>query len=82
MVQVIWLQAIFTGIINANKLESNDIYLTNKSNEERLKTFSTRLGVEYSYDDAALLKGADYVLGTKPHDFETVAKRIRPYIQE
>ena len=32
------------------------------SNEERLKTFSTRLGVEYSYDDAALLKGADYVL--------------------
>lgn len=54
-------QAIFTGIINANKLESNDIYLTNKSNEERLKTFSTRLGVEYSYDDAALLKGADYV---------------------
>ena len=23
-------QAIFTGIINANKLESNDIYLTNK----------------------------------------------------
>lgn len=76
-------QAIFTGIINANKLESNDIYLTNKSNEERLKTFSTRLGVEYSYDDAALLKGADYVfLGTKPHDFETVAKRIRPYIQD
>ncbi|MCE5089743.1 pyrroline-5-carboxylate reductase [Staphylococcus devriesei] len=76
-------QAIFKGIINSKKLNSDDIYLTNKSNEESLKKFAEELGVEYSYDDETLLKDADYVfLGTKPYDFETVAKRIRPYITD
>ena len=32
-------QAIFTGIINSNNLDPNDIYLTNKSNEQALKDF-------------------------------------------
>lgn len=32
-------QAIFTGIINSNNLDPNDIYLTNKSNEAALKRF-------------------------------------------
>ena len=27
------------------------------------------------------IKDADYVLGTKPHDFETVASRIKSHIQ-
>ncbi len=76
-------QAIFKGIINSKTLNSNDIYLTNKSNEERLKQFAEELGVEYSYDDEALLKDADYVfLGTKPYDFEEVAKRIQPHITD
>lgn len=74
-------QAIFTGIINSNNLNPNDIYLTNKSNEQALKNFADALGVNYSYDDEALLKNADYVfLGTKPHDFEDLADRIRVYI--
>ncbi|HEI9174032.1 TPA: pyrroline-5-carboxylate reductase [Staphylococcus aureus] len=61
-------QAIFTGIINSSNLDANDIYLTNKSNEQALKAFAEKLGVNYSYDDATLLKDADYVfLGTKPH---------------
>ena len=49
-------QAIFTGIINSNNLNANDIYLTNKSNEQALKSFAEKLGVNYSYDDEALLK--------------------------
>ena len=74
-------QAIFTGIINSNNLNANDIYLTNKSNEQALKSFAEKLGVNYSYDDEALLKDADYVfLGTKPHDFENLANRIREHI--
>ena len=54
-------QAIFTGIINSSNLGADDIYLTNKSNEQALKDFAERLGVNYSYDDAELLKDADYV---------------------
>ncbi len=69
-------QAIFTGIINSSNLDANDIYLTNKSNEQALKAFAEKLGVNYSYDDATLLKDADYVfLGTKPHDFDALATR-------
>ena len=76
-------QAIFKGIINSKKLKSHDIYLTNKSNEEALKNFAEELGVEYSYDDENLLQDADYVfLGSKPYDFEKVAQRIQPYINE
>lgn len=75
-------QAIFKGIINSKKLKSHDIYLTNKSNEEALKNFE-ELGVEYGYDDENLLQDADYVfLGSKPYDFEKVAQRIQPYINE
>lgn len=74
-------QAIFTGIINSNNLESNDIYLTNKSNEQALKDFAEKLGVNYSYDDAELLKDADYIfLGTKPHDFDALAERIKSHV--
>ncbi len=29
--------AIFTGIVNSNVIDSNDIYLTNRSNEVALK---------------------------------------------
>lgn len=73
--------AIFTGIVNSNVIDSNDIYLTNRSNEQALKDYAQQLGVNYSYDDKALLAKADYVfIGTKPHDFEALAERIRPYI--
>lgn len=75
--------AIFTGIVNSNVIDSNDIYLTNRSNEVALKGYADELGVNYSYDDEALLKDADYVfLGTKPYDFDNLAERIKPYIVE
>lgn len=75
--------AIFTGIVNSNVIDSNDIYLTNRSNEVALKEYADELGINYSYDDEALLKDADYVfLGTKPYDFDDLAERIKPYIVE
>ncbi|MEJ7473308.1 pyrroline-5-carboxylate reductase [Staphylococcus saprophyticus] len=75
--------AIFTGIVNSKVIDSNDIYLTNRSNEVALKEYAEKLGVNYSYDDEALLKAADYVfLGTKPYDFESLAERIKPFITD
>ena len=75
--------AIFTGIVNSKVIDSNDIYLTNRSNEDALKSYADELGVNYSYDDAALLKEADYVfLGTKPYDFDNLAERIKPYVTD
>src|SRR5699024_3845640 len=75
--------AIFTGIVNSKVIDSDKIYLTNRSNEVALKAYADELGVNYSYDDAALLKDADYVfLGTKPYDFDSLAERIKPHINE
>lgn len=75
--------AIFSGIIDSNVIDPNDIYITNRSNEAVLKGYADELGVNYSYDDAALLADADFVfLGTKPYDFESLADRIRPYITD
>ncbi|OLN18883.1 pyrroline-5-carboxylate reductase, partial [Corynebacterium diphtheriae] len=39
-------QAIFKGIIDSKILNHNDIYLTNKSNENTLKSFAKELGVK------------------------------------
>lgn len=75
--------AIFTGIVNSKVIDSNNIYLTNRSNEVALKDYAEKLGVNYSYDDEALLKDADYVfLGTKPYDFDVLSERIRPNVTE
>lgn len=75
--------AIFAGIIASEVIDPNDIYITNRSNEAVLKGYADELGVNYSYDDAALLADADFVfLGTKPYDFEALADRIRPYITD
>ncbi|WP_392449814.1 pyrroline-5-carboxylate reductase [Staphylococcus massiliensis] len=75
--------AIFTGIVNSNIVPPENILLTNRSNEERLKSYNKELGVNYSYANEELLKDADYVfLGTKPHDFDGLADRIRPYIND
>ena len=74
--------AIFSGIVKSEMVDPKDIYLTNRSNEEALKSYVDELGVNYSYDDQELLKDADYIfLGTKPYDFDLLAERIRPYIQ-
>ena len=73
--------AIFTGIVESKIVDADEIYLTNRSNEDNLKAYADTLGVNYSYDDAALLKDADYVfLGSKPADFESLSTRIKPYI--
>ncbi|PWZ97115.1 pyrroline-5-carboxylate reductase, partial [Staphylococcus pseudintermedius] len=53
-----------------------------RSNEDMLKEYEEDLGVQYSYDDAALLKDADYIfLGSKPHDFDQLADRIKLHVE-
>ena len=39
--------AIFTGIVNSKVIDSNNIYLTNRSNEVALKDYAEKLGVNY-----------------------------------
>lgn len=75
--------AIFKGIISSKIIPAENIYLTNRSNQQMLEDYHRELGVQYSYDDEALLKDADYVfLGSKPHDFDQLAERIQNHIDD
>lgn len=73
--------AIENGITYFDTADIYDQGINEEIIGKALKNFADALGVNYSYDDEALLKNADYVfLGTKPHDFEDLADRIRDYI--
>lgn len=75
--------AIFKGIISSKIIPAENIYLTNRSNQQMLEDYHRELGVQYSYDDEVLLKDADYVfLGSKPHDFDQLAERIQNHIDD
>lgn len=75
--------AIFTGLIESKTVKGEDIYLTNRSDEAELKRLNQTLHTQYSYDDTALLKDADFVfLAVKPHDFDKLAQRIQPHHHE
>ena len=75
--------AIFIGMIENNVVKPDQIYLTSRSQQEKIMFFKENLGVNVSYDDAELLDGADYaILASKPQSFPDVAKRIRPHLEE
>lgn len=75
--------AIFIGLVESKTIQGKDIFITNRSNEEELKRFNQLYQINYSYDDEALLKDADFVfLAVKPYDFDSVAQRIKPYLFE
>lgn len=75
--------AIFIGMIENSVVKPEEIYLTSRSQKEKIMFFQENLGVNISYDDVELLDGADYViLASKPQSFPDVAKRIRLHLEE
>ncbi|WP_020006735.1 pyrroline-5-carboxylate reductase [Salinicoccus albus] len=75
--------AIFIGMIENRVIEPGQIYLTSKSQKEKIMFFKENLGVNVSYDDVELMKDADYViLASKPQSFPDVAERMRPHLEE
>ena len=75
--------AIFIGMIENEVVKPEEIFLTSKSNKEKIMFFKEKLGVSVAWDDKKLLDNADYViLASKPQNFPEVADRIRPHIEE
>lgn len=75
--------AIFTGMIDKGIINSEDIYITSKTNRVAAMEYKEALGLNVSYDDKELCENADYiVLASKPQNFTDVAKRIKPYLEE
>src|SRR5699024_6532114 len=75
--------AIFIGMIENRVVKPEQIYLTSRSQKEKIMFFKENLGVNVSYDETELIEGADYVMhASQPQRFPDVAKRIRPQLEE
>ncbi|MCF3944023.1 pyrroline-5-carboxylate reductase [Oceanobacillus alkalisoli] len=76
-------EAIMAGILQTKTVDKNDIYVTNKQDEERLNDIAAMYGVQTSYDKEELLDLADVViLAMKPKDLTDSISEIRSFIRE
>ncbi|WP_042355126.1 pyrroline-5-carboxylate reductase [Bacillus rubiinfantis] len=76
-------EALISGMIVNQFIKSEDIWVTNRANQQRLQYLETDYSVNTSYDYSELFLGADIViLAVKPKDTAAVMERIRKYVTE
>lgn len=76
-------EAILSGIIRNQKVDEQHIYVTNKTNKDRLKRLEEAYGIKGCTNFVEVLQQANIIiLATKPDDIEEVLKEGAPYINE
>lgn len=76
-------EAIIAGMVNTNYLRSNQIYVSNKVNKERLAALKDKYGIKGSLKKVEVIQEADIiVLATKPADVGNAILDCKEYIQE
>jgi pyrroline-5-carboxylate reductase len=76
-------EALLSGIIESRLLFGEDIWVTNRSNEEKLKSLHQQYGVSYTYDLNELFHKTDVViLAMKPKDAAGALQLISPYLTD
>lgn len=76
-------EALIAGMVENKLLDPQNIWVTNRSNEERLNELKTKYGVTASYDTEAILKEADVVLlAMKPKDAAQSLTSIKHLLSE
>jgi pyrroline-5-carboxylate reductase len=76
-------EAFISGILENSLIDRKNVWVTNNSNEARLKRLSDTYGVRTTYDLNELFAGADIViLSMKPKDAATAIQYIREYLTE
>jgi pyrroline-5-carboxylate reductase len=76
-------EAIIAGILNSKQVYAEDIYVTNKTNQERLRHLNHTYSVLTTTNKAAALKqGTIIVLSTKPYDMKDAIEEIKDYIRK
>jgi pyrroline-5-carboxylate reductase len=76
-------EALISGMVENKLLDPKNIWVTNRSNEERLNELRTKYGVSTTYDTEALLKEADAVLlAMKPKDAAQSLTAIKDLLAE
>lgn len=75
-------EAMISGMIETKLLKKEQIWATNKGNEERLQQLMNTYGINTSYDKHELFQDADIViLAMKPKDATVAIKDIKPFLQ-
>ncbi|WP_077213895.1 pyrroline-5-carboxylate reductase [Bacillus dakarensis] len=76
-------EALLSGMIQKELFDKNQIWLTNRSNKQKLTELQNQYGVNISYDQKELLEHADMViLAMKPKDVVSAFDQIKPYLTD
>lgn len=76
-------EAVIAGILDKSAIEPQNVYVMNKSDDERLLSLQRQYGISIVCKDKEILKKADLVvLATKPKDIHHVMADIRPLLSE
>lgn len=75
-------EAIIAGIIHTKTLTADQIYVTNKSDDERLEALKQTYQINCDKNKETVIKDADVIiLSMKPQDIEEAVKAIQPFIK-
>src|SRR5690625_3575708 len=75
-------EAIISGMIQKQFIDSEKIYVTNRSNRDRLTYLVEQYQVSTTTDQKALLTDADMILLTvKPKDVRSAIDGIKDYVR-
>ncbi|UFT99444.1 pyrroline-5-carboxylate reductase [Radiobacillus kanasensis] len=76
-------EAIFSGMIAQQFVESNQIAVTNRENKERLLELKQKYAINSSSDKKETIEGANIVvLSMKPKDAKEALDEVKGYIKE
>ena len=76
-------EAVIAGIVERGAIEPHNVYVMNKSDDERLISLQNKYGISIVCKQQLILKEADLVvLATKPKDIQQVMADIRPSLQD
>lgn len=76
-------EAIISGIIKSEIVGKNQIYVTNRSDDERLQYIEETYGVNCTKNKESILRKADIIfLAMKPYDLEGSLSEVKTYFSE
>ncbi|WP_408006666.1 pyrroline-5-carboxylate reductase [Pseudalkalibacillus sp. A8] len=76
-------ESIIKGLISKKMIPSQNIMVTNRTDDERLECLEEKYGIQVSYDDERILTDTDLIiLAMKPKDARSGLQRIRPYVKK
>ncbi|MBY7141547.1 pyrroline-5-carboxylate reductase [Virgibacillus sp. NKC19-3] len=75
-------EAIISGIVKAEILHKEQIIVTNKNNQERVRQLQQKYEIRSMMDKEKVVREADIIiLATKPYDLKNAVETIKAYIK-